>query len=425
MISRDGQADDNESCYGNKDNMRDVPDKENDYSDNFILFVDDEEISLKYFKQFFTDKFNILTANSVSQAEDLLLQYGCSVAVAIVDQRMPEEKGNVLLAKLKKEHPAIIRLMTTAYTDLDDAIDAVNKGEIYRYITKPWDIDLLVSSIDEAFSQHIKYKNQQNIVNEKKKTMFQLAGTIAHELRTPLSTIYSASIGPLKHVPSLISHYRDTDEKSDIKISEKHLDALAHIDQDFIQETRHALAMIDILMLNISDIHSMINTDINSIVDTITLALEKYPFVEHQRTIVNFDQSNDFDYQGTEELIIHVFYNFIKNSIYAINNRGSGEIEIKLESGEKMNKIYFKDTGCGIASHDLTDIFDTFFSTKNSAGGFGIGIGLSFCQNVIHTMDGEIECKSILGEYTEFCISLPTIDKVENIIDFKNVIKGM
>src|ERR1039457_709540 len=87
-----------------------------DYKKFAILYVDDEEKSLKYFERAFGDDFLVLT-----------------------DQRMPGEKGVWLLERARQLRPRILRILVTAYSDFDASIAAVNSGAIYKYVSKPWD----------------------------------------------------------------------------------------------------------------------------------------------------------------------------------------------------------------------------------------------------------------------------------------------
>ena len=72
------------------------------------------------------------------------------------------------------------------------------------------------------------------------------------------------------------------------------------------------------------------------------------------------------------------------------------------------NEIHFKDTGTGISSQILPHIFDSFFTTESS---IGTGVGLAFSKMVMHSHHGEIDCLSKEGEYTEFILSFPKLDK--------------
>lgn len=105
-----------------------------------ILYIDDEKKSLKYFTRAFRDKFTILSAANASDGYRLLEQYRDEIALLIVDQRMPGEKGVEFLKRARRLHPNAIRILTTAYSDLDVAIEAVNSAGISKYVIKPWDI---------------------------------------------------------------------------------------------------------------------------------------------------------------------------------------------------------------------------------------------------------------------------------------------
>ncbi len=117
-----------------------------------ILYVDDEEQALKYFDKIFGKHFATLTAKSTDEAIALLKEHADRVGVLMTDQRMPKRLGLDLLMHVRDEYPHIVRILTTAYAELDNAIDAVNKGEIYRYITKPWNIQELKITLQQALT---------------------------------------------------------------------------------------------------------------------------------------------------------------------------------------------------------------------------------------------------------------------------------
>jgi two-component system, probable response regulator PhcQ len=115
-----------------------------------ILYVDDEEKSLKYFTRAFGDKFNILSAANAADGYRLLEEHRDDIALLITDQRMPGEKGVEFLQRARQLHPEAIRILTTAYSDFDVAIEAVNSAAIYKYVTKPWDIPELEMILKQA-----------------------------------------------------------------------------------------------------------------------------------------------------------------------------------------------------------------------------------------------------------------------------------
>ena len=121
-----------------------------DYHDCTILYIDDEEKSLVNFSRVFRNKFNILSAASASEGYHLLEKHGEEIALLMTDQRMPGEKGVDFLKRARQLQPKAVRILTTAYTDFDVAIEAVNSGAISKLITKPWDIPQLEMILREA-----------------------------------------------------------------------------------------------------------------------------------------------------------------------------------------------------------------------------------------------------------------------------------
>lgn len=115
-----------------------------------LLLVDDETSILSSLKRLLrSDGYEILTATSPKQAMELLAQH--SVQVIVSDQRMPEMSGTEFLSRVKQMYPDTIRIILSGYTDLDTVTEAINRGAIYRFLTKPWDADSLRAEIHEAF----------------------------------------------------------------------------------------------------------------------------------------------------------------------------------------------------------------------------------------------------------------------------------
>lgn len=115
-----------------------------------ILYVDDEAMALKYFERLVSPLAPVLTADSVEAGRAMLREHGADIAVLVCDQRMPGEQGNALLRHTRDNYPAIVRMLTTAYSELGDAIEAINSGEIYRYINKPWELESLRADLRNA-----------------------------------------------------------------------------------------------------------------------------------------------------------------------------------------------------------------------------------------------------------------------------------
>jgi CheY-like chemotaxis protein len=134
-----------------------------------ILFVDDEEMTRKYFTMGLKNTFNILTAGSVDEAKAIIAKQHETIAIVITDQKMPGGNGVILLKFLRENYPDIVRMLTTAYSDLQDAIDGVNNGEIFRYIQKPWadKFDLLKTEFMQAMELFDLKKERSKLLHEK------------------------------------------------------------------------------------------------------------------------------------------------------------------------------------------------------------------------------------------------------------------
>jgi CheY-like chemotaxis protein len=103
-----------------------------------MLVVDDEPDNLDLLYRTFRRDFQVLKAESGIQALEVLATEG-EVAVIISDQRMPEMKGTEFLSKTVPQFPDTVRIILTGFTDIEDLVDAINSGQVYKYITKPWD----------------------------------------------------------------------------------------------------------------------------------------------------------------------------------------------------------------------------------------------------------------------------------------------
>lgn len=132
-----------------------------------ILYVDDEAIALKYFERLVGPLAPVLTANSVDEGRAVLSVHGAEIAVLVCDQRMPGERGNELLRHARTHYPHIVRMLTTAYSEIGEAIDAINTGEIYRYIAKPWELESLRSDLKNALELSALRSERDELVRDK------------------------------------------------------------------------------------------------------------------------------------------------------------------------------------------------------------------------------------------------------------------
>lgn len=132
-----------------------------------VLFVDDEAEAREALVEAFAGQMWVLTAGSVNEALMVLEQYGDVVGVLLTDQRMPGCDGVDLLTLMCDHWPSVTRILTTAYSDYDDAIAAVNRGEIWRYIHKPWNIQDLRMELTHAMELFVLRREREQLLAEK------------------------------------------------------------------------------------------------------------------------------------------------------------------------------------------------------------------------------------------------------------------
>ncbi|NRA12175.1 MAG: response regulator [Crocinitomicaceae bacterium] len=132
-----------------------------------VLYVDDESHNLTSFKATYRRNFTVYTAESAKEGLKILKKHDINVVLS--DQRMPEVTGVEFFKLLKNDYPEPIRILITGYSDIEAVIDSINQGQVYRYISKPWqpnDLRLVIEQANEVFS--LRKENAQLIEALKK-----------------------------------------------------------------------------------------------------------------------------------------------------------------------------------------------------------------------------------------------------------------
>jgi diguanylate cyclase (GGDEF)-like protein len=129
-----------------------------------LLIVDDEGYLLPPLTGLLQAEFEVLTAGSADEAEAILR--GRPVDILLTDQRMPGRTGVELLEWARQNRPDTVRILMTGYTELDDAISAINQGQVYHYLTKPWRAPDLLQALRNAAEKRALEKKRDELVNE-------------------------------------------------------------------------------------------------------------------------------------------------------------------------------------------------------------------------------------------------------------------
>lgn len=254
---------------------------------------------------------------------------------------------------------------------------------------------------------------REMVAQEKLGTMLTAASNIAHELRTPLLGIKSGATGLQRYMPTLFKAYKLAKENNlpveTIRLA--HFESMPGVLARIDAEVDRSNTIIDMLLMNARLTKSTQATSIPcSMAKCVDSALDRYPFTSTgERDRVVWDNSIDFQFLGSDTLMIHVFFNFLKNALHSLARARKGNIEIWLVPGTDNNSVHFKDTGLGIPATVLPQIFSRFFSWSDSSEGEpGTGVGLAFCKSVIESFDATISCRSEIGKFTEFVVTFPT-----------------
>lgn len=126
-----------------------------------LLYVDDELHNLISFKATFRMKYNVHTAISAAEAMEILEK--TPVEIIITDQRMPNMTGVEFLERVLVKYPETMRILLTGYSDMAAVVDAINKGKIFHYLSKPWDEEELNLTINRAHERFMEQKKLKNL----------------------------------------------------------------------------------------------------------------------------------------------------------------------------------------------------------------------------------------------------------------------
>jgi response regulator RpfG family c-di-GMP phosphodiesterase len=129
-----------------------------------ILYVDDEENNLVSFKATFRIKYNVHTAISGEEAKKILANK--PIDIIITDQRMPNMTGVEFLESIIGDYPEPMRLLLTGYADMNAVIDAINKGKIFHYLTKPWNEEELDAAIQRAYDVYKLHQDEKELTEK-------------------------------------------------------------------------------------------------------------------------------------------------------------------------------------------------------------------------------------------------------------------
>jgi len=371
-----------------------------DYS---ILIVDDDEAFLKAFVDDFSGDFTVHQAENAKTGMKIVNRRQ-DIAVVLADQRMPEMTGVQLLMQLKTQHPNITRILITGYADIEAAIDAINIGDIFKYISKPYKFEEVKEVIMRGIEKYhrvkqAKAKRQQEmetlrktITAESRSALNMLTFGLTHHINNKLTSVYTFLQLLPEKIKSLVEKLEDDKEYWEVFHKKVEADV----------ETIKGL-LVDLLMAS---------TDENELVkaDIIKLMLSKKEIFETlskgKQIKFQHELPKDSVFLELDPLKIgQALENIVLNSIQAIADKGIIKIKAEqIQAPEKRIKIAITDNGQGISQDNLKNIFSPFFTTK---GPQVKGLGLTIADLIVRQHGGGIKISSKPNEGTSVSIELP------------------
>ncbi|ASZ10923.1 hybrid sensor histidine kinase/response regulator [Chitinophaga pendula] len=351
-----------------------------------ILYIDDEVHNLNAFKASFRRSYEIYTANSAQEGKQLLRSI--DVHIIIADQKMPISTGVDFFNEIKDVLPDPIRILLTGYTDVEDIIDAINKGHIYSYIKKPWDENELHRTINNAFEIFTARKQLKEKIEELEKTNDELNRFIystSHDLRSPLMSVLG--IINLTRLDNSV-----TDPNGYLDMIESCILKLDGFIQKIIEYYRNSRLEVEYEKIDFS---LLLQDCINAF--------------KHQNTAIEFHTQVDqsFDFKGDTFRISVILNNLISNAVkYQKPDEAHPRVNLLVKVEPHKASIIIADNGIGILSEHLNNIFKMFFRSKNNNKP-GSGIGLYIVKEALNKIGGTINVESKYGEGTQFEITIP------------------
>jgi signal transduction histidine kinase len=387
-----------------------------DAKNHLILFVDDDWSNRVVFEQTFGRRFKIKTVASGPEALEVFKQE--QVAVLVTDQSMPEMTGNQLLLRTKELYPTTVRIVITAYSDLEPILRALNDGLVARYVVKPWnrlELDEMLMWAVEAYdlgrensALHMRLLQTERLV-----TLGSIGGAVIHDLNQPLSYLL-ANVARLKQLGPSMPQLQTLIASHGSELAPTDREALTDLATELgeiIEDMSTGCTLMADLTTSMRRLLQARDGPREAVQGTDPLPIIRYAIsVCHDLAVM---ASGKIVYDGPMVLpkvrigsteLMQVLINLISNATQALGRKGPGG-RVMITSSEMGERVRFvvADDGPGIPPEVLEKIGRPFFSTRPD----GAGIGIAQCKRLIERQNGEIRIDSTVGQGTSVTFTLP------------------
>ncbi len=354
-----------------------------------VLYIDDEDNNLNSFKASLRKDFKVITASDAF--EGLKIAETEELHVVIADQRMPGLDGVEFFEKLMKINPEPVRILLTGYSDIASVIDAINRGQVYRFIDKPWNIEQIKNAIKTAGDiyfarKELKDKNErlQKIQSE----MNQFVYSLSHELRGPLMSISGVSKLAKMEVkdPSILEYFDLIDTATD------KLDEFIYKMLDFYRSTKIENKVIEI------DFKEVLSQQLEIYKQKWNLEGINIKIDINQNTTFNSDDSK------IRVILNNLFHNAV---VFQKENYSDNTIQLSINVAENIATIIVEDNGVGIEDKLINDVFNLF--QRATQKNVGSGLGLYMVKESAIQMGGKVQLDSTVDVGTKVTVMLPSL----------------
>ena len=382
-----------------------------DYKKFAIIYVDDEEKSLTNFTRAFGDEFRIFTATNAQDGLKLLERHAEETGVLMTDQRMPGEKGVWLLERSRQLRPHIIRILVTAFADMDAAISAVNSGAIYKYVTKPWDPPQLELTLRQSLEFFMVQAERDQLLREK---MSVLRNMMIADRIVSLSLL---AAGLSHHIRNSLVAVKTFLDLAPVKMNEEKAEAGGLRNPDFWKEYHQSVQgqigkindlLKDLWTASESNPASQFADEVR-LSEIVGAALKTFqePFAARRIEIENRISDALPPLRVDKPKFQRLFELLFKDELAMLPAGSRIALSAEAQSHEGKPEIVFQltDNGPGLPQNALRVVVDPFVVSGSVPSEYGIN--LMACFFIVHHHGGRIEARSQPGHGTTLTLHLP------------------
>ena len=372
-----------------------------------ILYVDDEEKSLKYFVRAFKEQFRIFTATNAQDGLKVLEEHKEEIGLLMTDQRMPGEKGVWLLERARQLRPQIIRILATAYADMEAAIAAVNTGAIYKYVTKPWDPPELENTLKRGLEFFMVQRERDQLLREKMSVLHNMM------IADRIVSLGLLAAGLSHHIRNSLVAVKTFLDLAPAKMEEEKMDLTGLRNPDFWKEYyQNVQGQVEKINNMLKDLWTASETPAFEFRDQVQLQTVVAEVSSQLKD--GFEaKSLQLDRQVPSDLpVLHVdkpkFYRLfellLKDEIASVPAGCRVTIKAKVADAQHV-EIEVSDNGPGLPKEALRLVFDPFVIRSDTPMEYGIH--LMACYFIVHHHGGRIDARSENGQGTTFTLRMP------------------